>query len=257
MDIFSLNVDDQFFHKTSKKRIVIAPLWHKKINRWFCVCEACEHPVRKAYLGEFSLKFSDKLRKREIFCSFAESVRETLINNFDHVIAVLNKTTGLFVTADMARQWLIHYHHERGWSYFGTTLENLPWSFVYRASLSDNLFGRKITDHALREDIAKVAPYVTFDNKGTVKNNSSNCAHLASCFLFHDRKIVDGNLEESITLNISTRELKGGVLTNPQGLCDKKIPVDHGLFRALIQSKQPRQLHWVNLAKSVLGESLI
>lgn len=253
MNIFNLNVDHRAFYKVPKKIINMPPLWHQKIDRWFSVCPVCEKSVRKACFGEFSLKFSGKLRKRETFCSFSKSIRETLINNFDHVIAVLNKTTGLLVTADMARQWLIHYHHERGWSYFGTTLENLPWSFVYRASISESLFGRKITDHALREDISKVAPYVTFDNKGTVKNNSSNCADLAFCFLFHDRKIVDGNLEESITLSISTRELKDGVLTNPNVLCDKNIPVDHELFKKLIKTKEQRQLHWVELAKSVLG----
>lgn len=253
MDIFNLNVDRRFLHKTLPKKIEIASLWHQKIDRWFCVCEACENKVRKVYFGEFSLKLADKLGKREIFCSFAESVRETLINNFDHVITVLNKTTGLSVTADMAKQWLIHYHHVRGWSYFGTKLENLPWTFVYRASLSDSLFGRKITDHVLREKLAKVAPYVTFDDKGTVKNKQLNCADLNFCFLHHKRDIVDGSLEESITLSISTRELKDDVLTNPQGLCDKNIPVDHGLFKTLIQSKEPRQLHWVDLAKSVLG----
>ena len=253
MDIFNLNVDRRFLHKALPKKIEIAPLWHQKIDRWFCVCEACEKQVRKVYFGEFSLKFADKLRKRPIFNSFDQQIRDVLVNHFDHVVIALNKTTGLSVTADMAKQWLIHYHHVRGWSYFGTTLENLPWTFVYRASLSDSLFGRKITDHVLREKLAKVAPYVTFDDKGTVKNKESNCADLKFCFIHHERKIVDATVEESIILSISTRELKDGVLTNPQGLCDKNIPVDHGLFKKLIQSKEPRQLHWVELAKSVLG----
>lgn len=267
--------------KATKRR---AP-WYQPINghnSWFAVCPVCDNPIQiigmmegKKPFGKHFLsqkagvavplkgcvdrdeyewcpyacknKTLNRNTKRHSGSKQALLIKNTLIENFDRVIYILQKTSGLRISDNLAEQMLKDYRAVEGWRYRGATVQNIPWTFAYMMQ-ARKLFGRVIEDDSLARSLCENYPELEYNNKKqlVVKVGGRYCP-LQFSFIHHRRHITDQHtLTESIEFNIADAER--------QTVCKKSIIFDHAFFLRLINSKNEtwRKTHLIALARRIL-----
>lgn len=256
--------------------------WFQCINGhdgWFAVCPGCNNPIQiigmfqgdKLY-GRHFVPYRDELKyyikgavdheereycqyyskrksinrdtKRPATNELAKAIKTVLIEQFDRVVYLLSKSSGLQISLNLAKQMLEDYNNHEGWRYRGATLDNIPWAFAYMLS-SQKLFGKKLLDTNLINELRIKAPMVDIDMDGRVSNKTGYYLNLSFCFIHHKQELMGNHLNESIQLVISDNDVP---------IIRKTIECDHEYFNNLVKSniQQHRQLHLVELAKSIL-----
>ena len=86
-------------------------------------------------------KTLSKYRRPE--SKIGRQIYDLLREQFDRVIYLLKKDTGIFISEATAAYMLKEYLGDRGYLYRVATLYNLPWSFAF-GTLPKKLYGRKI-----------------------------------------------------------------------------------------------------------------
>lgn len=257
--------------------------WFQCINGrdgWFAVCPICNNPIQiigminrdRLYGRHFTPQPNDiRYRIRGIvdhnerdFCPYYAgrmpidkttrrppdneltiAIKSLLIEQFDRVIYLLGKTSGIKISLKLAKQMLTDYKNNAAWRYMGASLDNIPWTFAYFQP-ERNLFGRYVTDAKLRELLIVEVPFLDIDANGLVKNKTGGLISLKYDFVHHKQELEGDNLIESIELRIMN---KGSVILR------KKIECEQDYFNNLINSKQEdkRQMEFVELAREILG----
>ncbi|MGE4529885.1 MAG: hypothetical protein AB7C98_01005 [Acidithiobacillus sp.] len=182
-----------------------------------------------------------------------------LITQFDRVMYVMHKQTGIWFSRKKARQMLEQYRSERGYLYSGATLMNVPWMFAYMAD-SQSLFGQKIGDNRhLVEAIREKVPHAKVASDGRVQaailpTGKEAFVNINVCFIHHRTHKVgdDAGIIEMMTMVVST-EIHGEIVD----VYKEKVTFDHAYFQQLIDipdERGRRQPDLLDLAKEILGD---
>jgi hypothetical protein len=193
----------------------------------------------------------------------SRKILETLINQFDRVVYLLQKETGINFSSNMLRKMLETYRAERGYLYTGATILNVPWIFAYMSD-SQSIVGQYVQKDADPDMIVAIqtkAKNVTINDKGQICGSTKTFLSLDVCFIEH-RESKDGDsgalkdgdsgaLQESMLMVVST--------DSNHRVYEKVIHFDHQSFQRLVQTpdeKTHRRMDLVEMAKEVLGDLL-
>lgn len=274
-------ITQENFDLATKKQ---AP-WYQPINGhqgWFAVCPACDNPIQiigmlerdapygKHFFpkpGAVPVPLKGRVDTDEYeWCPYASKnnklskddkrptdselgmlIKQTLIEQFDRVIYLLEKCIGVKISIALAEQMLKDYRGAEGWRYRGAMRQNIPWVFAYMMQ-AKKIFGRVLLDTELADEICSKRPDLIFtkDSKIAAREEGKFC-DLTFSFIKHRRHLEDNTLSESIEFNIANAEQKT--------VCKKEIDFDYDFFLRLINSKDEtyRKMHLVDLARSILG----
>jgi len=70
------------------------------------------------------------MARKAVLDPVPRKILETLIDQFDHVVYLLQKETGIQFSPELLKQMLETYRSARGYLYYGATLQNVPWIFA-------------------------------------------------------------------------------------------------------------------------------
>lgn len=260
---------------------------------WFAVCPGCDNPIQivgmysdkilpygKHFVPQGSLENKINGVVNELardYCSYysgrkpddgtyrrnpesplAKAIITTLIEQFDRVIYILEKTVGIKISVNLATQMLKDYKNSYSWLHPYSTLDNIPWVFAHQSS-ARTIIGRIILDKEII-NVLKVKfkenklPIQFGDNNQIISKLNSdgkaNYCTLEFSLIHHKQSIIDNNLNESINLIVFTESGDNA----PPPVYSKIINFDHEYFRNLIQSTNDeyRKLGLVTLAKQIL-----
>ncbi|CCP05936.1 hypothetical protein [Erwinia amylovora] len=274
-------ITQENFDVATKKQ---AP-WYQQINRhqgWFAVCPACDNPIqiigmleRDAPFGKHffptsgavSVPLKGRVDKEEYeWCPYASKnknltkdarrapgselavlIKQTLIEQFDRVIYLLEKGIGMKISDTLAKQMLEDYRLAEGWRYRGATQQNIPWIFAYMMQ-AKWVRGRIFYDAELIEELCTKRPDLMCNDKRqiAVKDEKKFC-DLSFSFIRHRRHVDQHTLSESVEFNIAN--------SKQDTICRRNIAFDHSHFLKLINSKNEahRKMHLIDLARSILS----
>jgi len=212
---------------------------------YFAVCPICDNPIqliglyrdtaesgRKPYgkhcrhtvpdLAEYDedayldCPYSDPNRtpptsRCKLESRISKQILQLLHDQFDRVMYILSKDTGIYFSQAMAEKMLQSYISREGWSFRDAASYNLPWTFVEgQAALP--LFGQRIRKGcALYDAIAANCPTVCFDESTggdsvRIQRNPGQYVDLNFTFVSHIHTVQEDHLNESIDLWVHSGE---------------------------------------------------
>lgn len=204
---------------------------------YFAVCPACDNPIqliglyrdtaesgRKPYVKHYRRTIPDLAEYDEdayLDCPYSSpgwtppavrrkpesrmtrQILHLLHDQFDRVIHILSRDTGICFSAAMAKKLLQGYILREGWSFRNAASYNLPWTFV-EGQVALPLFGQRIrTGCALYDAITASCPAVRFEEApdhraARVAQNSEQYVDLSFTFVSHKCAVENDHLFESI-----------------------------------------------------------
>ncbi len=253
---------------------------------WFAVCPICNNPIQiiglsvdskiqpygKHFIPKTPLTYPINgvvdIDERE-YCQYftgrktitkdtkrppdnpiAKAIIEVLIEHFDRVIYILEKTSGVKISEALASDMLLEYEIAEGWRYRGATLDNIPWVFAYMSSKARALLGRKILNDKMSESLMNVFKQNNIElhfESGYLRSKAKQFTKLTFSYMHHSQQIVENVLQESIDFVVAY---------NQNRIYAKSISFEHEYFRNLINSKHnnhnKRNQKLINLATSIL-----
>lgn len=193
----------------------------------------------------------DKAAKRAQSDPLADKILDVLVPNFDRVIYILEKVTGLKITDSLAEVLLKDYRDLEGHRYIGATLQNIPWVFAYMTN-SKSLTGRIVTgDDELLQAVENTVADVVLNGK-QITPKQGVYVKLDFCFIHHrSAQNEDGGLKETMVLQVSYKKPANAIY-------QKTIEFDRDWFKRLIRvsperAVRPRKATLVALAEQILG----
>jgi len=278
------------YEKQTKKRSLYVRKKDGK-DSYYAVCPECDNPIQiiglyketreagkkpygKHYKGTIpalatyceedylecpysNSKWKKPSGKRSPDSPLANRMYSTLREQFDRVIYLLNKQTGLFISKRLAKEMLLTYIQNQGWLYKEATLNNLPWLFA-QCSPALPLFGRMIKKNSeLYQAIQTQCPEVKllptqFSEKYVqIKSNAYTFISLYFVFLNHQKEIVGAEVMETMDFLV----FRENQATEDDRIFFKTLPIEATYFSNLAGSKrhdQNRNQELLNLAKQVM-----
>lgn len=228
---------EQFEEDTGKK----APWYQEEGNETiqFAVCPACNNPIRIIALykrhdnsptayGKHTPKSVEgiTLYNQTAYneCPYAHPGREIdrnkrlqetdprgkdnlllLKNQFDRVIYLLKRCTGICISESLARKLLDSFLGMRGHLYVGTTLCNLPWMFAYMTT-SQSLFGSVIEKNSLLMNSLKKNKHIEITEEGKIISAHKKYIDINFCFMHHKMTSHGNSYKETIKFIVSLWE---------------------------------------------------
>lgn len=262
----------------------------------FAVCPACDNPIQLIGLYElpanvtrpfgkhtttgveglapidheekdncpyFNPRQHDRAARRTRFDGVPRKIVQLLIEQFDRVVYILEKQTGLSFSQKALRGMLQRYRGERGCMYTGASLRNVPWIFAYMSNATD-LFGQRVSgNEQLTAEILKQVQGADINGEGRLVSRKQPDGKKAPFFdlkvsFIHHRIRADseeGSLTETMTMVVSLREK-----WELRDIHRETIEFDHDFFDRLIQLPEgqgQRRLDRVELAREELGDLLL
>lgn len=186
-------------------------------------------------------------------------ILDLLITQFDRVLYLVRKETGITFSRKLVKNMLVKYRAEEGYLYTGATLMNVPWIFAYMAD-SHSLFNQRVdANEELTQAILEKVPAAAINDDGRVvsrvfPDGKKRFFDLGICFIHHrlSKDKEDGGLTETMTMVVSTAE--NGEFKD---VYRKTITFDHQHFQNLINlpdDRARRQTDLIELAHEVLGD---
>ncbi|OLU25480.1 hypothetical protein BVH03_17655 [Pseudomonas sp. PA15(2017)] len=259
----------------------------------FAVCPACDNPVQLIGLYElpanvrqpfgkhavksveglglvdsearencpyFKPRQHEKAARKVRFDGTPRKIVQLLIEQFDRVVYLLQKQTGVTLSQNALKGMLRRYKGERGFMYTGATLRNVPWIFAYMSDATD-LFGQRLIA-PLQEVILASVPGADISADGRVVSQllpdgtKAPFFDLKHCFIHHrvSKTDDDGGLSETMTMVFSLRERQ-----DIREIYRQVLEFDYEEFERLIripEGRGTRRMELVSLANEMLGELL-
>ncbi len=140
-----------------------------------------------------------------------QKIIQSLLNNFDRIIYLLKKETGIHFSENLITKMLGDYKAEQGYLYTGATLLNTPWMLAYMMH-SQTLYMQSISNEALLTAIKKHVPEASLIPDGSgkfrvTKKEGKAFFQLYLCFIHHKTQFTD-QLIESMKMIVSTHDNK-------------------------------------------------
>lgn len=204
---------------------------------YFAVCPICDNPIqiiglyrdttengRKPYgkhcrhtipdLAEYEedayldCPYSDPnwtppTSRRKPESRISKQILQLLHDQFDRVIYILSKDTGIYFSQAMSKKMLQGYLSREGWSFRDAAPYNLPWTFV-EGQTALPLFGQRIRRGcALYDAIVARCPSarlaeVSGGNSVRILQNSGQYVDLNFTFVSHIHTVQEEHLHETI-----------------------------------------------------------
>lgn len=193
--------------------------------------------------------------RRSTSSPLANRILLTLEEQFDRIIYILKKQTGLLINKKLAKEMLITYLKNEGWLYKEATLNNLPWIFG-QCNPAISLFGRVIKkDSEIYKVIKEKCPEVVFlpvdESKEylQIKNKNGQFITLYFTFLNH-QKIIENN--ERVRETMDFLVFRENRLEEDDIIFSKTLPIESEYFSNLALSKKHednRNQNLLSLAK--------
>lgn len=179
-----------------------------------------------------------------------------VLSQFDRIIYILEKETGIQISQKLATNILDHWLTGEGYLYPGANLQNIPWMVAYRTR-SLSIFGQKIVDNELlKAAIEKKIDGAIISDDGRITKGSKYYA-VNGVFLGHKTKFDDeDNLIETICFEVSTT---GSQYIKRNIIYTKTITCDPTFFERLINlspERAQRKRKLLELAEDVFQEKL-
>lgn len=180
---------------------------------------------------------------------------ELLEKEFDRVVYLLSRDTGILFSDNLLRKMLATYWKSGGYLYPWISVSNLPWMFGYMSNAKP-LFGQKIRpDSELKSRIMEDVPEAAFDEDSRHVKGKKFCS-LNFCFILHD----PGKEERDETLVFRVwQDMGGGSPLNHRDIFEKTLVIDQQYFMNLIhlpvERSQRNQRH-LNLSRVFFDEAL-
>lgn len=185
-----------------------------------------------------------------------QMILEILISEFDRVIYLLQKQTGIRFSYNLVRKMLKKYRDTKGHLYMGASLINIPWIFAYMTD-SQSLFMQNVSGNPeLTKAIEDTIPtaYI-LDGRVMARQSTDKLPfiELNICFIHHHSRTDNGSWTEQMTMVVSTFP-NSTERTQRQIIYQKQIVFDHAYFQNLRQFDDTtyRQWHWVKMAQEIL-----
>lgn len=272
-DIDVYDISKQNFERLTQGRSPYVAVGKDGQTRHFGVCPACENPIqliglykkmkhterpygkhynRDAFIAvhnEQAYRYcpyavhiynsSNKELKPDL-TDFERNIYYTLRENFDLAIYLLSQISGLKVNESFASLILQEYLSSQGYMYYGATLYNIPWMLLYFLNAKP-CFGKFVREGSplyemlkKRKDVSLIqlsdSPYYQ------VKGNESWLS-LEFSTLFHERKVVEDEVQEEIYINL--------VSSGPDGLPKQedsaRLVINEYRFPNLVRSEKAKQ----------------
>lgn len=167
---------------------------------------------------------------------------------FDRIAYVIEKETGVKISAGSARRMLDSFLSERGHLYVGATYRNVPWMVAYMSD-SQSLYMQRIADNP--ELVAAVRDRVPDANMNEygrlVKGRRYYGVHM--CFIHHKQMVEDGDLRETMKFVVSD-DARNSVY-------EKLLEFDFGFFERLVNlppSRSWRNRELLDVADEVFSD---
>lgn len=177
----------------------------------------------------------------------AASILRILIEEFDRVVYLLRKSTGINYSQNLLRQMLTDYRGMRGHCYYGATLINIPWMFAYMTN-SKSLYMQYLTNEDLITAIKEKCKDLTVTESGQVikRQGVIKFYPLNFCFIHH-KTSYEESFTEMMSLVVSSDE---------KTIYQKRVLFDHDHFQNIKNwDGYERNQIQIDLAREVLGGS--
>lgn len=293
MDVYKVRVVDQkekpiertAFEEDTKR---LAPWYADGRDTQFAVCPACDNPIeivglyclppniKSPYGRHFAKNVSglakaneearencpyfkprqhDKTARKKSFDGIPKKILELLIDQFDRVIFVLEKCTGLKFSENLIISMLERYRDQKGYMYTGATLMNVPWIFAYMSD-GRSLYGQFVAgNEKLVKGFSALVPSADTTSgrllKKALPSGKSTYISPTFCFLDHRvRRMGDSGVRETMVMVVSEGR---------QDVYRQEIEFNYQLFSRLIslpENHPRRRLELVARAKQKLGDLL-
>lgn len=190
----------------------------------------------------------------------AQRALTVLVEEFDRVVALLKRDTGILFSPRLLGGMLDRFRAERGYLYKGTTVLNIPWMFAYFSD-SNSLWWQYCRDdsglpQAIRNALSQIrhetgrnprTPTTRFLPKADGARTLS-LEKLNVCFIKH--RHPNANEPENMTMLVSHAD----GLQEERDLVVRRIDFDVQAFQDLFQSDAQRQTDLLKLARDKLGD---
>lgn len=183
-------------------------------------------------------------------------ILKTVVTQFDRIIYLLNKQTGLHMTKKVAKLMLEEYLNKEGWRFHLATMSNIPWTFA-ECSRARPLFGRYVTkDSELYRILKDKCPEVVFEENDYNQNivqikSDKKFITLQFVFLYHKQTLKEEHLTETIDFMVFRPAVSG----EDEVLFQIKLPVDTNYFANLVNDKRHQERR--NQALLKMADSLV
>lgn len=278
------------YEKQTKKRRPYV-LERGGMDSYYAVCPECDNPIqiiglyketresgRKPYgkhhkgtipyLAKYSeedylecpfsnSKWKKTSGRRSTSSPLANRILLTLEEQFDRIIYILKKQTGLLINKKLAKEMLITYLKNEGWLYKEATLNNLPWIFG-QCSPAIPLFGRMIQKNSeLHQVIQENCPEVQFvpasfsSDYVQIKNQEGMFVTLYFTILNHEKCVVEEEIHETMDFLV----FRENRLEEDDIIFSKTLPIESVYFSNLALSKKyedNRNQELLKLAKNMI-----
>lgn len=204
----------------------------------------------EAYLGcpysRKSAEYRDVKRRPDSPASTA--LYELMRDQFDRIVYIWNKTTGITMSAALAKDVLLRWRANENWRNYGSTYNNLPYMLMF-SRCACSLFGRKIDKGSkLYESLSGQKSVSLVDQGGYAQVRGSDGYLDATFGLTRHRYRHEGeHLEETFTLQVRNGK---------KVIHSEVIEVDPGFLSNLMRlpaERAHRDERLLAIAREVLG----
>ncbi|HDX1022633.1 TPA: hypothetical protein RNX26_001767 [Pasteurella multocida] len=144
-------------------------------------------------------EYNKETRKAEVN-PLVRSIIQKLVLNFDRMIYLISKYTGIYISKSFARILLNDYFDSKAYLYPGSTLINIPFMLMYFMR-ANTLFYRKIDLKSRLAQALENCQELAIDN-GKICNNTDGYQSLEFCFIAHETKLNQHTLIETLLFQV-------------------------------------------------------
>lgn len=179
----------------------------------------------------------DSSARKKVKSGLPLQILKLLRDQFDRVIYLLSKDTGIVFSERLAEQMLDRYLAGEGYLYPWATMGNLPWIFGH-LSHRWNLWGRVVRKDSPLYAALAAHKDLQFNDQGQLRTKPGKFVDINFLFMQHrlvtkntekDREYAGGNLEE--TLEFVVTEGNGN---RPKTLFKTVLHIDQAYFQNLV-----------------------
>lgn len=251
-------------------------------KRAFGICPACDNPIQivglykrildnktRAYgkhynrdaaiakHDEYTYKFcpyaahtynSNKFEKKTKMTDVEIKIYNTLRDNFDSVVYMVEDISGLYISQKTAKEMLKQYVTNECHMYYGSTYYNIPWMLLYTYTLpAIPVFGKIVRKNSFLYTAFSQLPNVKMEKFDAMPSYYKVCnqeGHFID-YMFsvnqHRRRLDTENdkIIEEMTLTISSKNNISD--TNPVGnvkISNNKLYITENLFPDFVKSQK-------------------
>ena len=134
--------------------------------------------------------------------SLSLEILSFLKQQFDRVIYILQRETGIIFNEKLLKDMLISFLRMHGHQYAGINLCNLPWIFAYMTT-AQSLFGKRLQNDCPLMMSLKKRKEIAFSEDNRIQSATNKFFEIQFAFIGHEMKSNGAELHETIDFVVS------------------------------------------------------